>query len=56
MNLPIQITLEKRTEDVPRWLPVATSVGSVVLAFLVVSLGIFPNPVLAIINRLIGGT
>jgi simple sugar transport system permease protein len=34
MNLP-RIVLEKRTEDVPRWLPAATSIGSVVLAFIV---------------------
>jgi general nucleoside transport system permease protein len=35
MNLPFQIVVEKRTEDVPRWLPFATAVGSVVLAFVV---------------------
>ncbi len=34
MRLPM-ITLERRTEDVPRWLPVATSIGSVLLAFVV---------------------
>ena len=34
MNLP-RIVLEKRTEDVPRWMPAATSIGSVVLAFIV---------------------
>ncbi len=45
MNLPVQLTLEKRTEDVPRWMPAATAVGSVVLAFLVSG----------IILRIIGG-
>ncbi|MBN1669208.1 MAG: ABC transporter permease [Anaerolineales bacterium] len=35
MNLPFTIRFEKRTEDVPKWLPVATSVGSVLVAFLI---------------------
>lgn len=35
MNLPIRLLVEKRTEDVPKWLPLVTAVGSVVLAFLV---------------------
>ncbi len=35
MNLPIRITFEKRTEDVPKWLPLVTALGSVVLAFIV---------------------
>ena len=35
MNLPFTLLVEKRTEEVPRWLPAATSVGSVVLAFVV---------------------
>ena len=35
MALPISIAVEKRTEDVPRWMPAATSLGSVVLAFVV---------------------
>ena len=35
MALPLSIAIEKRTEDVPRWMPAATSVGSVILAFIV---------------------
>ena len=35
MNLPLTIRLEKRTDDVPRWLPPLTSLGSVVVAFLI---------------------
>lgn len=35
MAFPVSIVVEKRTEDVPRWLPAATSVGSVVVAFVV---------------------
>ena len=35
MALPITVSVEKRTEDVPRWMPAATSVGAVVLAFAV---------------------
>ena len=35
MNLPFSIRFEKRTEDVPRWLPFATSIGSVVVAFII---------------------
>ena len=35
MKLPFSIRFEKRTEDIPRWLPVATSLGSVVFAFLI---------------------
>ncbi|MFQ5615207.1 MAG: ABC transporter permease [Anaerolineales bacterium] len=34
MSLPT-IHFEKRTEDVPKWLPLATSVGSVVVAFII---------------------
>ncbi len=33
MRFPLSIAVEKRTEDVPRWMPVATSIGSVVAAF-----------------------
>jgi simple sugar transport system permease protein len=33
-HLPYSLTLEKRVEDLPRWMPAATSVGSVVLAFI----------------------
>jgi simple sugar transport system permease protein len=32
MGLPLSISIEKRTEDIPRWMPAATSVGSVVVA------------------------
>jgi simple sugar transport system permease protein len=34
MNLP-HIVMERRTEDVPKWMSPATSIGSVVLAFIV---------------------
>jgi len=34
-RLPFTFTFEKRVEDVPRWLPVLTSLGSVVIAFLI---------------------
>ncbi len=33
MAFPISIAVEKRTEDIPRWMPAATSVGAVVVAF-----------------------
>ena len=33
--MPFSIRLEKRVEDIPRWLPAATSLGSVVVAFLI---------------------
>lgn len=35
MNLPLMISFEKRVEDIPRWLPAAVSIGSVILAFIV---------------------
>ena len=35
MSLPFHLQVEKRLEDPPRWLPVATSVGAIVLAFLI---------------------
>ncbi|GAB4282694.1 MAG: ABC transporter permease [Candidatus Promineifilaceae bacterium] len=35
MNLPFTITIEKRIEDIPKWLPAATSIGSVVVAFII---------------------
>lgn len=35
MNLPFTLTLEKRTEEVPKWLPFVTMVGSVVIAFII---------------------
>ena len=34
MAFPLQLSVEKRTEDVPKWLPAAISVGSVVAAFI----------------------
>lgn len=43
--MPFRITFEKRIEDVPKWLPLATSVGSVVVAFILSG----------IILKLIGG-
>ena len=33
--LPYTLTLEKRTEEVPKWLPAATSIGSVIVAFII---------------------
>lgn len=33
--LPFSFSFEKRDEDVPKWMPVATSIGSVIVAFLV---------------------
>ena len=35
MNLPVTVTFEKRVEDIPKWLPAATSIGSVLVAFLI---------------------
>ena len=35
MSLPYHLRIQKRTEDVPRWLPLATSVGAILLAFLI---------------------
>jgi len=32
-QLPVNLTFEKRVEDIPRWLPAATSIGSVIIAF-----------------------
>lgn len=34
MNLPYTVIFEKRTEDYPKWLPAITSLGSVVVAFI----------------------
>ncbi len=34
-QLPFTVMLEKRMEDIPKWLPAATSVGSVVIAFII---------------------
>jgi simple sugar transport system permease protein len=33
-QLPFTLTFEKRVEDIPKWLPVATAIGSLVLAFI----------------------
>ncbi len=35
MKLPFILTFEKRVEDYPKWLPAATSIGSVVVAFII---------------------
>ena len=35
MKLPFTILFEKRVEDYPKWLPAATSIGSVVVAFVI---------------------
>ena len=35
LKLPFSLTLEKRVEEIPKWLPAATSVGAVLLAFLI---------------------
>lgn len=35
MKLPFTIIFEKRVEDYPKWLPAATSIGSVVVAFII---------------------
>ena len=35
MSLPIHLQVEKRLDEPPRWMPVATSVGAIVLAFLI---------------------
>ncbi|MCB8945277.1 MAG: ABC transporter permease [Ardenticatenaceae bacterium] len=34
-GLPFTVTFEKRVEEIPRWLPVATAVGSVLIAFVI---------------------
>lgn len=34
-RFPYRLDLEKRVEDVPRWLPAATSLGAVVVAFVI---------------------
>ncbi len=44
-QLPFSFTFEKRIEDIPKWLPAATSIGSVVLGFVISGL----------ILKLIGG-
>jgi simple sugar transport system permease protein len=34
MNLPFKLSIEKRAEDFPKWMPVATSLGAVLVAFI----------------------
>lgn len=34
-QFPFTLTFEKRVEEIPKWLPAATSIGSVVLAFII---------------------
>lgn len=43
--MPFKLSLERRVEDVPKWMPAATSIGAVVLAFIISG----------IILKLIGG-
>ena len=45
MRLPVDLVVEKRTEDYPKWLPAATSLAAVILAFIISG----------IILKLIGG-
>ncbi len=33
--IPFRIVIEKRVDDIPKWLPAATSLGSVLLAFII---------------------
>jgi simple sugar transport system permease protein len=35
MKLPYMLQIEKRTEDTPKWMPAATALGAVVLAFII---------------------
>ena len=35
MSLPFKLHIEKRTEDIPKWLPAATSFGAVIAAFII---------------------
>ena len=35
MNLPFKIVFEKRTDDIPKWMPAATALGSIVIAFII---------------------
>lgn len=34
-QVPFTLTFEKRVEEIPKWLPAATSIGSVVVAFII---------------------
>ncbi len=45
VTLPYMLSIEKRVEDIPRWLPMITSIGSVVSAFIIAG----------VILKLIGG-
>jgi simple sugar transport system permease protein len=44
-GLPFSLTFEKRVEDIPKWLPAVTTLGSVVVAFVIAG----------VILKLIGG-
>lgn len=44
-TFPYTLSVEKRVEDIPRWLPAATSLGSVIIAFVIAG----------IVLKLIGG-
>jgi len=35
MNLPYRLHIEKRTEDIPKWLPIVTSVAAILVAFII---------------------
>lgn len=35
MKLPVELHFEKRTEDIPKWLPIATSLGAIVVSFII---------------------
>ena len=35
MKLPFTLRLEQRTDDIPKWMPAATALGSVLIAFLI---------------------
>ena len=35
MKFPIKITAERRMEDIPKWLPFATSLGAIVISFII---------------------
>ena len=34
MKLPFKLHIERRSEDFPNWLPIATSLGAVISAFI----------------------
>ena len=35
MKLPFRLRVEKRIEEIPKWLPIVTSLGAVLVAFLI---------------------